>query len=137
MTNDELDKLCISCPCAMGVATKNPPQGTTSRSLKTCSKTAKMTVATKNSSQGTTSREDDSVAEDDCRIEESIARDIMPVAEDEFQDDKDDSIEFFLRPRGQQLDKDNCYVTEDKYRQRIHRKAPQAYHRRQAPTGQR
>jgi hypothetical protein len=82
-------------------------------------------------------KDDCSVAEDDCRIEESIARDIMPVAEDEFQDDKDDLIEFFLRPRGQQLDKDNCCVTEDKYRQRIHRKAPQAYRRRRAPTRQR
>jgi hypothetical protein len=44
---------------------------------------------------------------------ESIARHNKPVAEDKFQGDKDDFIEFFLRPCGQQLDKDNCCVTED------------------------
>jgi hypothetical protein len=45
--------------------------------------------------------------------EESTARHYKAVAEDEFQDDKDNFIEFFLRPRGQQLDKDDCPVAED------------------------
>jgi hypothetical protein len=44
---------------------------------------------------------------------ESITRHDKPVAEEDFQDDKDDFIEFFLRPRGQQLDKDDCRVAED------------------------
>jgi hypothetical protein len=48
--------------------------------------------------------------------EESIARDDKPVAEDEFQDDKDGFIEFFLCPCWQQLDKDDCCMAEDEYR---------------------
>jgi hypothetical protein len=87
------------------VATKNPPQGTTSPSLKMSSKT-------------TTTTND------------------KPIVEDKFKDDKDDCrnklpsfykvnfIEFFLCPRGQQLDKDDYRVRRRRLsHRRVHRKA--------------
>jgi hypothetical protein len=43
------------------------------------------------------------VAEDNCRTEESVARDNMPTADDEFEGNKDDLIEFFFALAGSSL----------------------------------
>jgi hypothetical protein len=98
------------------VATKNPLQGTTSLSPKASFKTTKKAVATKNLLQGMSR----------LPPKTSFKMTTMTVApknpwqgmtsllQDELQGDKDDFNKFFLCPCGQQINKDDCHVSEDK-----------------------
>jgi hypothetical protein len=90
------------------VVMNNPSHGTKSLPLKTSCKATKTTLLNFFFALAGSSLTKMTVMWQNT----TVVTNKKPTAEDKLQGDKDDFIEFFLRPRGQQLDKDDGHMAE-------------------------